>query len=149
MTITIDASPRDYQGSTAIIFDIKRAAGDGFICFAVSPLHPELNEVWCSSELMQDCRCLVVLRNASCSGYLPSVVSVIRPISTAITAQVLWLRDFCKACNSNGLQQKFISGPGRFFMPKDYLDGFIAISDSLNEEDYLHEPDDDPIYESD
>ena len=141
MTITFNSAPYDYQGSTAIIFDIKRTAGGGFICFAVSPLHPELNEVWCPAELMQDTRCLVVLKNASCSGYLPSVVSVVQPICTTITAQALWMRDFYKACITGDIQQKFTSGPGRFFMPKDYLDGFISLSDSLNEEDYLHEPD--------
>ena len=137
MTLSLNSAPKDYQGSTAIIYDAKRPAGNGFVCFAVSPLHPEINEVWCPAELMQDSKCLVVLKNPNCSGYLPQVASVIHPVGTIFIAQVLWMRDFCRACNISKREIPINDGPGIFSMPKDYLDGFINLSDLLNQEDVI------------
>ena len=91
--------------------------------------HPELNEVWCPAELMQDAKCLVVLKNPNCSGYLPQVASVIQPVGTILIAQVLWMRDFCRACNISKREIPISDGPGIFSMPKDYLDGFINLND--------------------
>ena len=141
LTLNTNASPRDYQGSTAIIYDAKRPAGHGFVCFAVSPLHPELNEVWCPAELMQDAKCLVVLKNPNCSGYLPQVASVIQPVGTTLIAQVLWMRDFYKACKKGEREFPMNNGPGIFSMPKDYLDGFIDLSEFLNDEDVISNED--------
>ena len=141
LPLNSNASPRDYQGSTAIIYDAKRPAGNGFVCFAVSPLHPEINEVWCPAELMQDAKCLVVLKNPNCSGYLPQVASVIQPVSTIFIAQVLWMRDFYKACKKGEREFPMNNGPGIFSMPKDYLDGFIDLSEFLNDDDFINNED--------